>query len=102
MVPERLRLLVGLGDEVQLDGDLELAPAGLRHLERRRLDDPQAVGVRLVQLERDLFDKVGEVGGGVRGGGDRAHVEGPLVGVVRRGGGGAGLGGKGFGGGAVD
>lgn len=102
MVPERLRLLVGLGDEVQLDGDLELAPAGLGHLEGRRLDDAQAVRVRLVQLEGDLFDEVREVGGGVRGGGDGAHVEGPLMRVVGGGGGGARVGGEGFGGGAVD
>ncbi len=37
-VPQRLRLLTGLGHKVELDCHVELAPAGLVHLEGRLLD----------------------------------------------------------------
>lgn len=61
-------------DEVYLDDDLELAPAGLADLVRGLHHDPVLVGVALVQLEVDLLHVRRHVLVVVG-----LHVDGPLV-----------------------
>ena len=75
-MPERLRLLVCFGYEVEFQLDFEFAPAGFGYFEGRGFDHAGGVGVGFVELELHFFEPVGYVGVV-----DAADVDGPLVGV---------------------
>ena len=73
------RLFIRFLNEIQLDGDFELAPASFSNLKDvGRLDRSGCLCERLMELERDLFEPVVDVSAI-----DAAYIYRPSVGVIR-------------------